>query len=310
MISTCLLIAAMISAAEGNPISARAELDASEIPFHHVAHYRVTVEGPAGAEMVVEPWGDVLPGLEVAVAEPVETLLDGGRKSVVVEFLLTPSVVNRYTLPETRVLAGGKVATALEARELVVRDLTPEERAEAAVAAELLTLDELGATGAPSWLFPLLSILGIGMALAGIWAVFVLLRRRGFFNRGRSPRDVAEGALAALDARLAAGEVSCDDFFLELSHILRAYLCAGFDPAVAGQSTPEFLDETLPALPVPSSQVDEVRDLLRGFDRVLFAQHSQDRDGQARDLRAVRDLIGSLEQETETRAAQALQGAA
>lgn len=310
MLSSFLLIAAILAAAEGNPISARAELDASEIPFHHVAHYRVTVECPSETETVVEPWGATLPGLEIAVVPPVERPLDDGRKSVLVEFLLTPSIINRYNLPETRVLAGGKVAAVLEGQEFVVRDLNPEEKAAVSEAAALMSLADIRASGVPSWLRFSGPVVGSLAALALALVIFVLFRRRFILKRAGSPREVAEAALASLDARLRADEIACDAFFLQLAHIFRTYLCAGFDPAIAGQSTPEFLAETLPALPIPPSQEANIRVLLQGFDRVLFAQHVTEREGQAKALVAVHEMIMSLERETATRAAQALQGAA
>ena len=107
MISTGLLIAALLVAGADVPVSARAELDAAEIPFHRVAHYRVIVEAPADAVLAVEPWADPLPGLQVTTGELSETSLPDGRKQYVQELTLTPSIVMNYALPATRVTANG-----------------------------------------------------------------------------------------------------------------------------------------------------------------------------------------------------------
>lgn len=310
MISTCLLIAALLVAAEGAPVSARAVLDAAEIPFHHVARYRVTVEAPAGLEIAVEPWVETLPGLDAAPGEPSATLLPDGRKQFVQEFTLTPSIVRRYTLPATRVLAGGAEAAILAPQELAIRDLTAEEKAEASVAAELLTLADLEESGTRPWRGTALALLAIAAVLLAGLAIFGYLRRRIASRPVLSPREVAEAGLAGLERELQAGAIACDAYFVSLSHLLRTYLCTSFDPNVAGQSTPEFLATTLAALPLPAAHAGAVRELLREFDGVKFAQHSPDRDGQARSLRAVRHLIGALENEAASRAAQALRGAA
>ena len=310
MISTCLLIAALLAAAEGAPVSARAELDAAEIPFHHVALYRVTAEGPAETELTVEPWGELLPGLSVEAGEPAVTLLPDGRKQFVQEFTLTPRLVQTYSLPEIRVQAGGVEVVVLPPHELVIRDLTAEERAEVSEAAELLTLADLDEAPAPFWRDAgLAAAAAIAVFLMG-FAAFKFVRRRTAFRVVLSPREVVDAGLAALEQDLQSGTIACDVFYVSLAQLLRAYLCSGFDPAVAGQTTPEFLAETLETLPLPVAHAGAVRDLLREFDGVKFAQQAPDREGQARSLRAVRNLVEALECEVANRANQTLRGAA
>lgn len=310
MISACLFIAALLAAAEGAPVTARVELDAPEIPFHHVAHYRVTAEGPAETELTVEPWGEVLPGLSVEAGEPAVTLLPDGRKQLVQEFTLTPSIVQQYALPELRVLADGLAVVELASQELVIRDLTPEERTEVAVAAELLTLADLEEGPGPLWRNVGQVVLAIVATFLAGFVAYRYLRRRTAFRVPLSPRETVERGLAALEQDLQSGAVSCDAFYVSLAQLLRDYLCSGFDPAVAVQTTPEFLATTLATLPLPLAHAGAVRDLLREFDGVKFAQQAPDREGQARSLRAVRNLVEALEREASNRTSQALQGAA
>lgn len=310
MISTCLLIAALLVAGAVVPVSARAELDAANIPFHRVAHYRVIVEAPADAALVVEPWADPLPGLQVTMGEPSETSLPDGRKQWVKEITLTPSILMNYTLPSTRVMANGAEVATLEPRELVVRALTPEEKAEVSAAAELVTLADLEGSGSSGRL----RAVGPGAIIILAVALLVVFARWGLRRVKARPMptsvEVAEAELVALEQALQAGAISCDAFFVALSQLLRTYLGTSFDPAVAGQSTPEFLADTLPTLPLDPVHSGPIREMLGAFDRVKFAQFSPDREGQARDLRAVRNLIAALENETSRRAEQALRGAA
>lgn len=310
MISTCLLIAALLVAGADVPVSARAELDAAEIPFYRVAHYRVIVDAPADAVLSVEPWVDPLPGLQVTMGEPSESPLSEGRKQWVQAITLTPSVVTNYTLPATRVMANGAEVAALEPRELVIRALTPEEKAEVSAAAALVTLADLEGSGFRGWLraVALGAIAMLAVALLVVFGRRVLHRVK--VRPMPTPLGVAETELDALEQTLQAGAISCDAFFVALSQLLRTYLGTSFDPAVAGQSTPEFLADTLPTLPLDPAHSGTIRDMLGAFDRVKFAQFSPDREGQARELRAVRNLIAALENETSRRADQALKGAA
>ena len=310
MTCTFLLIAALLVAGADVSVSARAELDVAEIPFHHVARYRVIVEAPADAVLAVEPWADPLPGLDIGIGEPSIESLPDGRKQFVQELTLTPSFVMNYTLPATRVMANGAEIATLEPRELVVRGLTTEEKAEVAVAADLVTLADLEESDSSGWLRAValgaITILAVALLVAFARRVLHRMKRRPM----PTPLEVAEAELAALERALQAGAISCDAFFVALSQLLRTYLGTSFDPAVAGQSTPEFLADTLPTLPLDSAHSGAIRELLRDFDRVKFAQFSPDREGQARELRAVRNLIAALENESTRRADQALRGAA
>ncbi|MBL7646672.1 MAG: hypothetical protein JNK74_10835 [Candidatus Hydrogenedentes bacterium] len=310
MISTCLLIAALLVAGADVPVSARAELDAAEIPFHRVAHYRVIVDAPADAVLAVEPWGESLPGLRVTTGESSEISLPDGRKQLVQAFTLTPSIVMSYTLPATRVMANGAEVAVVEPLALVVRTLTPEEKAEVSAPAALYTLadlEHLGSSGRGR-------AVGLGAIIVLVAALLVVFATRGLRRWNArpvpTPVEVAEAELAALEQALQSGVISCDAFYVALSQLLRIYLGTSFDPAVAGQSTPEFLAETLPGLPLDPAHSGSIRDMLGAFDRVKFAQYSPDREGQARELRAVRNLIAALENEASRRAEQALRGAA
>jgi hypothetical protein len=310
MTCTLLLIAALLVAGADVSVSARAELDVAEISFHHVARYRVIVEAPTDAVLAVEPWADPLPGLDIGIGEPSVESLPDGRKQFVQELTLTPSFVMNYTLPATRVMANGAEIATLEPRELVVRALTSEEKAEVAAAADLVTLADLEESGSSGWL----RVVGLGVVVALAVALLVVFARRVLHRVKARPKptplQVAEAELAALEQALQSGAISCDAFFVALSQLLRTYLGTSFDPAVAGQSTPEFLADTLPTLPLDPAHSGTIRDMLGAFDRVKFAQFSPDHEGQARELRAVRNLIAALENETSRRVEQVLKGAA
>lgn len=310
MLTVIVVIAALHAAADGVSVSAHGVLEPAEIPFHRVANYRVTAEGPAALELRVAAWPDAVPGLLVSAGEPVVTPLPGDRQQLVQEFTLTPSIVTRYTLPAVRVLADGVEAVVLEPRELVVRDLTAEEKAAASVAADLITLAELEGPGLGAWFVRILAF-AAGCTLIAVLPVgYRAFRRRFFPQREASPDEAAAAALAALERDLQDGGITCDAFYVELSGVLRTYLGARFAVPVIGQSTPEFLAETLERLQLAPAQSASVRDLLVEFDRVKFAQHAPDRAEQAKSLRSVRDLIAGMEARADTEESAALRGAA
>jgi hypothetical protein len=156
----------------------------------------------------------------------------------------------------------------------------------------------------------LMLLLALAAAMAAALGVICYVRRPSAFRAALSPREIVDAGLAALEQALQSDAITCDAFYVALAQLLRAYLCSGFDPAVAGQTTPEFLATTLATLPLPAAHAGAVRDLLREFDGVKFAQQTPDREAQGRSLRAVRNLVEALEREAAGRASQALQGAA
>ncbi len=310
MTCACLLISVMLAAGTDVSVSARAELDPAEIPFHRVARYRVIVEAPADAGLSVEPWADPLPGLEVNVSEPEVTSLPDGRKHFVQELTLTPSMVMNYTLPATRVMADGAEVAVLEARDLVVRALTPEEKAEVAAPAELVSLADLTETGSGRGYYAIALLAFIGATVVAIRVLIKKVRVHLATRVAPTPQALAEARLGDLERQLLSDAIACEALFVGLSQVLRTYLCANFDPTVAGQSSPEFLSDTLPILPLDPGHSGAIRDLLGDFDRVKFAQFSPAREAQAKALRAVRNFIAALENESARRAEQALKGAA
>lgn len=310
MLSTCLLIAAFYSAVEGaTAVSAHSELDVREIPFHHVAHLRVTVEGDAETDIAVESWHETLPGLSVDARDPTVTLLPNGRKQIVREFVLSPSFARRYTLSAPRVLANGVEVTVLEPMDLEVRALTPEEKSKASVQAELITLADMESPGPPRWFASLLAIASLATTILVIGFCLWRLRRRAGTRAIASPLEAAEAALAALQMKLSTSHIEGEAFFVALSGILRDYLCASFDPSVAGQSTPEFFAITLSVLPIPASQSDAVRLLYQHMDRVKYGQGYADEAAQERALIAVRNFIALLEKQVTVEAEEALRRA-
>lgn len=115
-------------------VEARLEVEPKEIPWHKAVSFAVVVEAPAGTEIEIPNLKDHLGGLQVVGDVQIVTEdLPGGRTRV----------THRYTLEAPKPEAGkfqpepvvvnvkGSETISLPAPEIVVRDLTPDEEAEA-----------------------------------------------------------------------------------------------------------------------------------------------------------------------------------
>ena len=305
------IVLAQVSRANTPAVEARGVLDAPEIPFHRTARYHVSVEGPAGAEFVVEPWpADQRPGLAVTAGAPTHSNAADGRTLFEQDFVLAPTGPRTYALPETAVLVDGSPAATLPALTLVVRDLTPEEKAVVAAPQELLTLAELRSPRAgPAWRYILVLPGAIALGVVGwILVRFGVPRLRA--ARVLSPAEVAAASLGRLREELDRDAIACESFYVALSGLLRDYIGASCGVAIHEQSTPEFVENTLGNLALDPEHADRLRALLVECDRVKFAQHLPGRECQFNAVEAVRLLVEAMERPASPEALADTRGAA
>lgn len=295
MLFFLLFIVVAPAATDVSPsIVAHGALTPTEIPFHHVATYRVSVEAPEGTQIAITPWAAVPPGLEVTPQDPVETPVSDGRVAHTQDWQLVSIGARTYMLPETIITVDGAPVATLPPETLVVREPTAEEKAEVGAPQELLTLADLEEADPPfAWgnravVLAVLLLLGVGVLLG---------YRRGLrFRRSRvlSAREIAGAQLDALEARLQAGDLGCEALYVGLSEIFRTFLAAYYRVTIQEQSTPEIVNGVLPALPLAQGEADRVRNLLVAFDRVKFAQEAPDEEARMQAVQSVRALVDAL----------------
>lgn len=295
LLHVLLVGAALLSDAAASDISAQGALADTEIPFHHVTSYRVTVETPADAEIAIAPWAEGLPGLTVVPGDPVITPLPDGRKRWVCTMRLTPTSPQRYTLPPLTVLVDGAPAARLEPGSLNVRALTPEELADVAAPQPLLTLADLAPRLSPGR--GRLVLAGAAL-LTAVVGVLVWRRARHLWSRKAPPRDpLAEAldALEALEAAIERGGLNCDAIYSRIAAVMRTYLERGYGLQVRELSTPELAAGPLADLPLADGLRSELVDVLVDADRVKFAQAERSPERQRETLQAAREIVIALD---------------
>lgn len=178
----------------------------------------------------------------------------------------------------------------------------PAETADAKLEAARGSLDpDIGGT---SWTL-ILGIASLAMVLgsASILAMRAMRAKRRI-EQQRSAYDEAVAHLRALETRGAPDDTSADNWFVELSSIVRTYLEKRYDIRAPELTTEEFL---LVATARPELR-EEHRDLLTQFlercDRVKFAGYRPDADESLATLAAARGFVEDTRlQATEARAA-------
>ena len=85
-----------------------------------------------------------------------------------------------------------------------------------------------------------------------------------------SPADRARAAVNELASELPENEVEAIAFLSELSDVIRTYLEEALQSPASRSTTPEYLADALPFLPVASR--DPLEQLLRASDRAKFAR--------------------------------------
>ena len=112
-------------------------------------------------------------------------------------------------------------------------------------------------------------------ALLGLLVAWIFWRswrqRLGWGTRPQvSPADRARSAVNELASELPANEVEAIAFLSELSDVIRTYLEEALQSPASRSTTPEYLADALPFLPVASR--DPLEQLLRASDRAKFAR--------------------------------------
>ena len=110
------------------------------------------------------------------------------------------------------------------------------------------------------------------LVLLVAWIFWRSYRQRLGLGTGphASPADRARAAVNELASELPENEVDAIAFLSELSDVIRTYLEEALQSPASRSTTPEYLADALPFLPVASR--DPLEQLLRASDRAKFAR--------------------------------------
>ena len=140
------------------------------------------------------------------------------------------------------------------------------------------------------WMVAALIALGLAVIAAAVLGVRAF-RRRAVVRQRISAYEVAVRRLAALERGGAPDEVGLDDWFVELSAIIRHYLEERFALRAPELTTEEFLQEARRAAGLSSAHREQLTAFLKRCDRVKFAGYRPDADESLATLAAARAFV-------------------
>jgi hypothetical protein len=263
-----IALAALLGGAD---VTARVEPPVT--PYHRPVALILEARVPDGAEVELPELSDEqlagLPVHDFTAAERSDA--EDGTVTVRRRYSLDPIFMGNYALPPITVRIDGE-DVVIPGPVITVRDLTPEERAEAERFADPAPV--LGPPARRSWIgWTVAAAIGV-VALGG--AMMWWLRRRAPVAREVPvpPWEAAYRALRELDQANLAERGEAALFHVELSGILRRYIEERFHLHAPERTTQEFLAEAHDSGALSEEHQRLLARFLRHCDRVKFAQYT------------------------------------
>jgi hypothetical protein len=241
------------------------------------------VEAQAGVRVEMPPFGDALGRFQVVDYRPIqEVTADGGFRYTQV-YTLQAAMSGRQRIPQfriefadTRVGEAKKAGTAANAmREhltdeivLTVGSVLAGGETELRAAKGVLASIGSGSGGTG-----ILAVIGGAFAVAAAFALFWLWRRRRRRRVREAAHQIALRRLGALEARGWPGASEADDWYVELSAVVRRYLEDRYGVRAPELTTEEFLREASRGHSLSPLHRDLLAEFLLACDRVKFAAY-------------------------------------
>ena len=254
-------------------VEVRVRLEPPVIPYHRQATYTIIAEGPADAGIKLPDMVDKFGGLAVyGSPEFSAENLEDGRVHVRETYVLDAIHPGDYVIAPVTVTHGDGKTLVTASPALRVRELTPEELAEAEQFNDSIAYPSTEPPVANQWQW-----------WAGAAAIVVLAaiavyywRRRKPVEAAMAPRqpwELAYDRLRTLDQRQYPHQGKYGAYYVDLSAILRYYIEDRFHVHAPEQTTPEFLSEISGSGILSPEHERLVAGFLRHCDRVKFAQY-------------------------------------
>ncbi len=274
-------------------VNVTATLSPPVVPFHKQATLSIVVESPAGVEVNVPDLRDLIGDLKVSgTPEHQKELIGRERVRTTETYVLDPVNIRDYYIRPLELTWGDGGQTSIAMPVFRVRDLTPEELAEAQTFDAALPGGPGIDTGVrrPWWVW---AAAAGGVLLVALVALAVWWRRRPAVpaSEPETPWDIARVRLALLGARQYPQQGKHDAYYVDLSAILRYYIEARFALHAPERSTPEFLAEALGKGVFSPQQEVFLSRFLRLCDSVKFARFRPDLEEMSRSFEQVLGFV-------------------
>ena len=276
---------------ERGPVKARVRVEPASPVIGDTVTLTIEVTAADGIELAMPEFGQSLDRFSVREFVPKETVDASGNTVATQKYVLEPPLSGPQAIPPLMIefidhRPGQRPAPEGEQSYEIVTERIPFEVTSVVpegASADLKPLrDRLAPLRTPGPLWPWLVALAVVVAIAAplAWRAYNRARIQG---RRRSAWEVARARLDALASRaLPSGEDEIDQFFVELSALIRRYLEDRFELRAPELTTEEFLQVASASPDLGDEQQGFLRDFLRRADMVKFARFIPEAD----DIRA------------------------
>lgn len=266
---------------EIGPVKATVSVSPGEPTIGDPIVLALSVEAADGVDVRMPEFGEALGRFQIVDFSRPE---GGGATSQ--RYTLQVPMSGRLRIPQLRVeFTDNRPAQALDAGVAGPRELLTEEIVlnvesvlpETEINAGLRPMrGRLEGKGEPSFLAKWWFLLLAPFAIAGIFFGVRAWRRRAAEQARISAYDKAMGRLAALEAGGMPEVDEVDEWYVELSAIIRRYLEDRFRLRAPELTTEEFLNEARRSRALTGDHKDQLAAFLEGCDRVKFARYEPD----------------------------------
>ncbi|MBI2435938.1 MAG: hypothetical protein HYV26_24040 [Candidatus Hydrogenedentes bacterium] len=280
-----------VSGADGE-VSLRARLEPPVTPFHRPAVLTVTVESPAGVEAALPSLPEKLEGLEIKAGAVTTALTANQRRRVEQHYTLDPTGPGLFLVPTLKSTWGdGQEAIAppliLQARELTEAELASVQTFQDIVLPSAI----LGEQRTVPW--GTIAALGGVLAVAGALAGLVLWKKGKPLEAAPPPAawETALRRLRELQQRKLAELGKHEQYYVDLSAILRFYIEDRFHVHAPEQTTQEFLEAAATSGSFSDTHQRLLAIFLRHADRVKFARLEPTHEDMHENFEVVRQFV-------------------
>jgi hypothetical protein len=261
------------------PVRATVSLAPGEPTLTEPLTLTLTVEAEPGVTVEMPPFGDALGRFTIADFTPRASRRADGTVTSQTYTLQAP-MSGRQRIPPLRVVyldeRGTSGDDSVESRELLTDEIAVQIASvlpDGPVAHELRPARGKLVLPSTSLLVRYGPVAAGALAFAGLlfaWRTW----RRGAARRAKiSAFDVAMGRLAGLEERGMPGPGEADDWYVELSSIVRRYIEDRFGVRAPELTTEEFLREARRSRELSGANQELLSRFLEGCDRVKFAAY-------------------------------------
>lgn len=267
--------------AERGPVKARVRIEPSAPVIGDTVTLTVEVTAADGIDLMMPEFGQSLDRFSVREFVPKEAVDAAGNTVSTQRYVLEPPLSGPQSIPPLliefidrrpgqRPAPEGEQSYELVTERIAfeVASVVPE-----GASADLKPLrDRLAPLHTPGPLWPWLvaALVLAAIAVPLVWRSLAAARAKG---RRRSAWEVARGRLDALSARkLPTDEDEIDNFFVELSALIRRYLEDRFELRAPELTTEEFLQVASASPDLGEQHQGFLRSFLRRADMVKFAR--------------------------------------